>query len=476
MIRWKKYSITKLFACLYILVEGKVSIVDDMGVRGRRLKNSIEASNRAHIGHGKKRSVNINFTEDLKSCGSISVKLGSEYSQESFNRVEFLQNRIPNYWYGEVNNGTMSMNILEELGPNGVKRIFATVLDVENKNVHIIRPSSFGETEMVTIHASEYPNAIAEPSTNEDNDDRNLLNATTDDETGDIIDILVIWSHAAECRSSDLPLGCALNEMTRSNMRGIIQLGVEEANTAYILSGIETQLRLVFSYREPTNYQEVDAYDMLDFITLPNDGILDDVHEKRKKFGADLVSFVVDTRQTCGLGWIGPKKQFMFSVQSWFCFAGHFSLAHEVGHNYGCNHDRVAENCCEDRVNVTYGYKDPESRYRSIMAYDCQHGFCNGQKGQLCTRIQRFSNTKYKFQNLPIGDNQTDCASQINSVRSIVASYYPALSNEVIANLTQQELLDEQNDCINAGNICFKDSQCCSFSCSSFKCKSLDVQ
>ncbi len=99
-----------------------------------------------------------------------------------------------------------------------------------------------------------------------------------------------------------------------------------ETNTAYELSGIETELVLVHAYRDP-DYEEAasDAFgNALDDITSTNDGIMDDVHSKRNTYGADLVAMIIDDRQYCGLAWGGPTYSHMFSVSSWSCATGEF--------------------------------------------------------------------------------------------------------------------------------------------------------
>ena len=104
-------------------------------------------------------------------------------------------------------------------------------------------------------------------------------------------------------------------------MEALVDLAVAETNSAYSLSGINTQLRLVHMYRNE-DYVEVsgDAFGhALDAIRAKNDGILDEVHLKRDFYGADIVAILIDDSQYCGLGFIGPSETSMFSVTGWFC-------------------------------------------------------------------------------------------------------------------------------------------------------------
>ena len=73
---------------------------------------------------------------------------------------------------------------------------------------------------------------------------------------------------------------------------------------------------------------------------------------------------------------------------------------------------------CSQLQGSNYGYQDPSSRYRSIMAYNCETS---------CTRIQYFSTPSVKltgtFNNAPIGSYCENNVDQINSARVTVANY-----------------------------------------------------
>jgi len=424
----------------------------------KRVKNRIEAIKGGSTGHGKKGFVKV-ILEDLESCESIDVKIRNGEKVVSFKKIKGINGRRVssnlNYWYGEDDSSTMILNLLQEESHNDEIRIFGSMVEVLNKRVHQIFPNINNETEVLSKFVWEYPNELPPEGEsplsilgnffkNNDND-RSLSNVEKEDNNEESVDILVLWSHAAECANSGLSNSCVVDELTRKNMRGKIKLAIEETNAAYSLSGIQTQLRLVFSYRAPSSYVEHDIFQMLDEVTKVDD-ILDDVHEKRTKFGADLVSFVVDTSQSCGVGWIGPSKDYTFSVVSLFCMAGHFSLSHETAHNFGCDHDRFADDKC-DSTAASFGYKDPQSLFRTIMAYNCNVGFCNESIKDVyqCSRVQRYANIHSKFMNLPIGNDRNNCGNKINTNRHLVASYYPALTMEEISDLTQQELLAEKN-------------------------------
>lgn len=150
------------------------------------------------------------------------------------------------------------------------------------------------------------------------------------DDSGSTIDVMVVWTKKAECRKSNLAVGCTNTATTENNMRGLIALAVAETNTAYSLSGVTTQLRLVHAYREP-NYVEAtsDAFGAaLSSITGTTDGVMDDVHTKRNTYGADVVALIIDDAAFCGMAYLGPSVGLMFSVTAWNCATGCKSNMH----------------------------------------------------------------------------------------------------------------------------------------------------
>ena len=184
------------------------------------------------------------------------------------------------------------------------------------------------------------------------------------DDSGSTIDVMVVWTKKAECMNSDLDAGCTNTATTENNIRGLIDLAVAETNTAYTLSGVTTQLRLVHAYREP-NYVEAatNAFNSaLSSIRGTTDGVMDDVHTLRTTYGADVVAMIIDDAAYCGLAYMGPSVANMFSVTAWNCATGckstlmlhlsttdhtplialnlshflaliDFSFGHEIGHN-----------------------------------------------------------------------------------------------------------------------------------------------
>lgn len=146
------------------------------------------------------------------------------------------------------------------------------------------------------------------------------------DDAGTTLDIMVVWTLEAECLYSGLQEVCTTSESTEDNMLGLIDLAIEESNTAFTLSGINTQLRLVHAYQHPDYVEKVvDTFSIaVDELQDAEDGELDDVHEKRALYGADLVAMIVGGGTYCGIAYLGPKLDSMFSVTHFSCATGYY--------------------------------------------------------------------------------------------------------------------------------------------------------
>lgn len=237
------------------------------------------------------------------------------------------------------------------------------------------------------------------------------------DDSGGNIDIMVVWTKRAECMASTRSPRCTLTERTRRDMLvGVVERAVQETNDAFQKSGVLTRLNLVHAYRHPTYEDSRSSKTELNRIRNRNDGHMDDVHSKRMEYGADLVALISDLDGSCGRASINAQFARAFSVTSYKCI-GNKSFAHEIGHNLGCNHNRADAGSNGDRNASYFGYQDPNSRFRSILAYNCP--------GRGCTRLNRFSSPRIRYQGSPIGDARHDNVKQINSVRARVAAFTP---------------------------------------------------
>ena len=228
-----------------------------------------------------------------------------------------------------------------------------------------VNPGPPGE-ERVPLQAPAAPQADA------------LSALATSSDDGSIIDILVVYTAAARAAAGG----------TDDAIRARIVLGVTETNTAYANSGVVQRLRLVGA--EPIDYAEGGDIGLdLERVTGVDEGFMDGVHARRDQLGADLVSLIVENDSgSCGVAWLmqTPSVTFApqaFSVTAYDCISPNYTFGHELGHNMGAAHAPDDPNL-QPAYPYAYGYKDPASLFRTLMAYNCPISSC--------PRILYFSN------------------------------------------------------------------------------------
>mmetsp|Transcript_25201 Transcript_25201/g.55855 ORF Transcript_25201/g.55855 Transcript_25201/m.55855 type:complete len:821 (-) Transcript_25201:114-2576(-) len=180
-------------------------------------------------------------------------------------------------------------------------------------------------------------------------------------DTNKIMDVMVLYT----------PQAFAYFNNDSPTVQAFIDLAVQMSNEAYANSGISLRMRLVRGAQvQDTSYTETDFDTDLTRLRSTNDGHLDAEHAQRDLYAADAVVLITSKSAYCGLGYLDIETydSLAFSLISVYCPQ---SLAHEVGHNIGSNHDREAAGNY-DMSEYNFGYcwdTSATTCSRSVMAY-----------------------------------------------------------------------------------------------------------
>jgi len=326
-------------------------------------------------------------------------------------------------------------------GQQEKKCFAASIEDGETGKIyHVNRDGAVTESDSSEYPEEEHPPNEDEPF--ENYSERRSLRGESQNERSltskPVIDVLVIYTQGAKRDAQNHNHG---------PIEDLVNLAVAQTNEAFINSGINAELRLAHLHEDTSGYTadegSTSMRPSLYHLTYKDgherdpDRLLDYVHHMREDKGADMVALIT-TGKGCGIGWISgncetcnPDKNWMFTVTKYSCATGQYSFAHELGHNMGCNHDKGTTGRCGSS-DYRYGYRDPNSQYRSILSYPCKSGQCDENPGGSCSRALFFStpDPNYQWNGKPmgvakgVGIGETNNAKRINERAEHISKFY----------------------------------------------------
>ncbi len=281
-----------------------------------------------------------------------------------------------------------------------------------------IRYAGEGRHGVFEIDQSQFPQGL-EPTAV---DTVPRFQPTPNRDSGDIIDLMVVYTTAAKNAAGGL-----------GPIEALIDLAVAETNGSYENSNVNPRVRLVHTME--VDYAESGNIGTdRDRLRIPNDGFIDEVHAVREEYGADLVPMIVNNGGGfCGVAYIMTSvstdfRDFGFCIVARNCATGYFSFGHEMGHIQSARHDYFVDGTVNSPFAFNHGFTSPPNNWRTIMAYN---NACSGTGG--CTRLQYWSNPEVEYQDdgpmgVPLNQSQPAFnAMTLNETAFTVANFMQAV-------------------------------------------------
>ncbi|NQV05969.1 hypothetical protein HQ535_05425 [bacterium] len=212
---------------------------------------------------------------------------------------------------------------------------------------------------------------------------------------GGTVDVMIMWTQAAENAAG-----------SAAAMQALVDLMISQTATIHGNSDIAHAVNLVHSakvsYTESgsggTDLQRLMCDGRTDWpdFTPPNpcenEIYMNDLHDLRNTYGADLVSLIVDEPSFGGVAYTPSTLGYSynddinsFAVINWDAATSQYSYTHEISHNQAAMHDRAASQPGPGSYKAYAAGHINNGVYRTVMAYStgCPLG---------CTRQMVMSN------------------------------------------------------------------------------------
>ncbi|MGQ4374309.1 reprolysin-like metallopeptidase [Streptomyces sp. SAS_267] len=211
-----------------------------------------------------------------------------------------------------------------------------------------------------------------------------------------------------------------------------IDYGVNQLNRALATSYVPASVHVVNTYQtQATGVARENAGTLLNMISNPANLTLGaTAAAQRAAFGADLVALIaaIPAEDSSGQANLptpaGPTtSNNAFSVTSAFSITAWENLAHEIGHNFGLQHDRktvVDQGGTTPAGTDNYGFVTSDQRHHTIMAYSSA---CT----RACTVVNQYSNTVNLLNGEALGDENNNNAGNATRAAEYLAGYRTSL-------------------------------------------------
>ena len=226
----------------------------------------------------------------------------------------------------------------------------------------------------------------------------------------------------------------------------------------------QTGITLQLAHSEQVSYTEdLNMNTSLSLLQNPSDGCMDNVHELRKQYNADLVQLITVDNSSGGLGYLMRNQSgsynYGFSVVQVFSVGGDYPASvHEIGHNMGLGHGANMINPSHGVFPYSEGWDwmgNDNVRYCSVMGYWSGDNYSDGYRRY---NTHYFANPNIYHQGVPTGDaTRADAARSLRETKHVVAYYsdkaaiLPGMPTNIVAtNPTSNGATFSWDACANA--------------------------
>lgn len=352
-------------------------------------------------------------SDSLKATSTIDIPLfdGKLYSAEQL-KFEGMEDRASNdfTWRGKIRKAEFTGDVVLTF-----RKGYLTGIIYSPEAVYELVAKGNKQI-LVQLDQSLFPECGGEVEAPETKNDAAPQNIGTIEDSGDRIDVLVVYTEAVKN---------ALGGDAQA--QSVAQSAIDISNTAYLNSKIRQRLRLVHS--EETALTEANTLSQLRVDAA--------TQTVRNTHNADIVAMLVNSLGGCGIGYVMTNVGSGFagsaySITRRSCAVGNLTFAHELGHNMGSTHN--PKNAGSAAFPYSYGHYINGS-YRTVMSYSNQ---CTSG----CTRVPRFSNPSLVFNSAATGilDERNNHRS-IENTADVVANFRYSGSSLRLDNFSENQFI-----------------------------------
>jgi hypothetical protein len=201
-----------------------------------------------------------------------------------------------------------------------------------------------------------------------------------------------------------------------------------ETNSTYSDNGLPYRLRVVGI--DPFDPGRTDSTtNVLQSMEL-NGGPFVSLHDRRDALAADVIVLVMVSNDNCGLANRMRRNDpdhaaRAFAVIPISCLTGDYSVAHEIGHLMGAQHDLPADSATDGVLPFDRGFmklhpREGRAPWYTIMATNAQ---CVDAGRDDCRHLKRWSHPIEQFEGDDLGDETSNEFETLKKMAPVVAKY-----------------------------------------------------